>query len=280
MAVLGVVTSTASCAPSRDVATPARPEPHVVDVYPRGAQVPENVLRFYVYFSEPMAEGDFLEHVRVVHEESGSVVAGVFFDDVHELWSADRRRITLLVDPARVKTGLVAHEALGRAFRAGEHYALTIAASARTVRGAPLARPFVRRFTASPEAREALRPSEWAIEGRCDGARIGFGVGVDHVAVARLLYVLDGSGATIEGRWDMSPDDASATLSFAGALAEPRAVAINGRFEDVAGNNVNGAFDHRVGTLRDAREGGWTTLPLNASPSAAPCREVGSSRER
>ncbi len=63
----------------------------VTRVYPSSSTVPENLLRFYVYFSSPMGEGDALEHLSLL-DESGREVRGVFFDNFYELWDPTRRR--------------------------------------------------------------------------------------------------------------------------------------------------------------------------------------------
>ncbi|MEO0931908.1 MAG: hypothetical protein AAFY14_14880, partial [Pseudomonadota bacterium] len=82
------------------------PATTVVDeIYPSGDVVPENLLRMYLYFSGPMAEADILPHIRLRHEDA-TAVDGVFLSNRFDLWSPDRTRLTLLLDPGRVKTGL------------------------------------------------------------------------------------------------------------------------------------------------------------------------------
>ena len=98
-----------SCEIGFRVPISSRVAPRVETILPLADELPENILRFYIRFSEPMAEGESLKHVRLWDDTSGEELTGVFFDHVHELWSADRRQITLLVDPGRVKTGLVAN---------------------------------------------------------------------------------------------------------------------------------------------------------------------------
>jgi hypothetical protein len=43
-----------------------------------------------------------------------------FLSFAEELWDPYRRRLTLLLDPARIKRGLVSHEALGYPLRPGQ----------------------------------------------------------------------------------------------------------------------------------------------------------------
>ncbi|MEM9696282.1 MAG: hypothetical protein AAGA56_27300, partial [Myxococcota bacterium] len=157
-----VVRGAGGCEKRLTVASADEPAvPRVTAIYPRGDSLPENLLRFYVYFSEPMAEGRFLDHLRLEELPSGRDLTGVFFDNVHELWSADRRRITLLVDPGRVKTGLHAHEMRGRAFHEGTAYRLTVLSSWRSLEGEALGAAVNKEFVALREDRAAVDPSTW-----------------------------------------------------------------------------------------------------------------------
>jgi|GEM_PF-4488641 len=97
----------------------------VEEVYPSADELPENLLRFFIYFSAPMGSGGIHESFELLDGE-GRPVPGVFLDSRYELWSPDRRRLTLLLDPGRVKTGLKAHNRLGRALIVGEEYRLRV----------------------------------------------------------------------------------------------------------------------------------------------------------
>lgn len=92
-----------------------KPNVFVEEVYPSSNILPENLLRFYIYFSEPMMTSDSLESVYLA-DSNGKKLKGVFFKNRFDLWSSDKTRLTLLFDPGRVKTGLVAHNKMGRAF--------------------------------------------------------------------------------------------------------------------------------------------------------------------
>ncbi|MEO0754423.1 MAG: hypothetical protein AAFY85_06450, partial [Pseudomonadota bacterium] len=76
----------------------------VEDIYPTSDVLPANLLRFYVYFSEPMQRSAALEHVTLRSVSTGKAVTGAFFQSRYDLWSTDGRRLTLLLDPGRVKS--------------------------------------------------------------------------------------------------------------------------------------------------------------------------------
>ena len=98
------------------VAVAATAQPTIVAVAPSGATVPERLLRISVIFSVPQFEG--LAAPATLRRADGSVVAGALIDQ--QLWSPDRRTVTFLLDPARVKTDLIAHDEAGPILHSGE----------------------------------------------------------------------------------------------------------------------------------------------------------------
>ena len=122
-----------------------KPKAIVTEVYPTSDVLPENLLRFYVYFSRPMKREGALESIRLV-DSKGEVVSGAFLENNFSLWSPDGTRLTLLFDPGRVKTGLVAHERFGRALKAGSNYELVIDSTMMAVNGTPLSSTFRKAF--------------------------------------------------------------------------------------------------------------------------------------
>ena len=122
----------------------------VIEVYPKQNILPENILKFYIKFSKPMREGNFLEHIKL-YNGKGENISGVFFDNIYELWNNNHTQITLLVDPGRVKTGLQQNIKLGRAFTANENYTLSIDTTWRTIQGSYLSKPFIKKFSIKEE---------------------------------------------------------------------------------------------------------------------------------
>ncbi|MEO0604008.1 MAG: hypothetical protein AAF211_21405 [Myxococcota bacterium] len=261
---------TDECTASFAVPEVAAAKPRVVSVLPSTPDLPENVLRFYVTFSHPMAEGDFLRHLRLERVDSGEELTGVFFDNIHELWSADRTRITLLVDPGRVKTGLRAHEERGRAFVAGGTYRLRVRPTWRSLQGQPLETELVHDFRAIAEDRVAVDPGTWSLQLPATGGRgplhVDFGEPVDHVSVHRLLWVTSPDGTPLRGAWQLGREERTATWTpaqpWSGDVGA-HALVVNGRFEDVAGNNLNAAMDHRMEDRPPLDEGRPVTRRLD-----------------
>lgn len=238
----------------------------VAEVYPTAAVLPENLLRFYIYFSAPMGSGDILKAIDLLDAE-GRVVEGVFLSNRYDLWSADRTRLTLLFDPGRVKTGLIANNELGRALVAGKTYHLSISEEARDSQGCPLAS--AHRITFEVKAADLTSPSpaDWTLVTPGVGTREPLTVGldgpVDHVSLAYRLRVIGPDGAPVAGRIDL--DAAETQWRFTPRTqwtAASYQVAIDPQLEDLAGNRPGVLFDQPA----DAPVTAWSST-LSWSPA-------------
>ena len=89
--------------------------------------MPRNLLRCYVEFSAPMREAG-ATHVRLL-DADGAPLVGALLATEYELWDPDRRRLTVLLDPARIKRGLVA-PSRGRVPACGEGESVTLVVDA------------------------------------------------------------------------------------------------------------------------------------------------------
>ena len=99
--------------------------PKVIAIYPSSDTLPENLLRFYIQFLEPMKAVHNLENIKLL-DENGKEIKGAIFNNVYELWDSRQQQLTLILDPARIKTGLIAHNNLGRALVPNQHFQLVI----------------------------------------------------------------------------------------------------------------------------------------------------------
>ncbi|MBC7893906.1 MAG: hypothetical protein H7066_00745 [Cytophagaceae bacterium] len=222
----------------------------VLGVYPTGGRVPANLLRWYIEFSAPMEAGSALEHVRLL-DASGREVPQAFLAGGEELWSPDRRRLTLLFDPGRVKRGIRTNLESGAPLIEGRRYRLAIDADWRDGRGAGLASGFDHPFDVGPDDRTSPDPGRWIAAapgaGTRDALRISLNEPLDHALLGRMLSVADEAGRTVAGHgvpgegdstWSFVPDAAWAPGMFA--------VHTDTTLEDLAGNNVARVFDADV----------------------------------
>jgi len=227
----------------------------VTDIYPTAEVLPENLLRFYIYFDAAMSRENALDSIHLL-DKQGKKVQGAFLANKVDLWSPDARRLTILFDPGRVKTGLVAHNELGRALNSGQQYSLLIDKSLRTADGCALESPYRKTFKVSNEDFESPDLTKWKIIPPKAGTQDWFSLKLngphDHVSLAYQIRVIDPKGNILPGRialdqneteWRFKPDADWSTSSYR--------LQVNDTLEDVAGNRLTGSFEAPIIELSD-----------------------------
>jgi hypothetical protein len=219
----------------------------VTGIRPTAAEVPLNLLRLYVWFSAPMSEGYAAGQVRLARDDGG-IAAGALLPTEHELWDASRRRLTVLLDPARIKRGLVGHQDAGYPLRAGEPIRLVVGSGFRDAQGLPLRAPAQRRYEVGGEERRHVDPGSWALTvpqaGTSDPLRVTFGRPLDHGLLARCLHVSGPGGRLVDGTPQIGPGEQSWQLVPRRAWAPgAHGFIVDPVLEDLAGNSVSRVFD-------------------------------------
>ena len=102
----------------------------VTEIYPSGETLPENVLRFYIHFSAPMTPHVAFDYIKL-RDASGTVDDAAFMRFKQELWNEDRTRLTVLIDPGRIKRDVATNLELGPALLAGQQYTLSVDGAGR-----------------------------------------------------------------------------------------------------------------------------------------------------
>lgn len=248
-----------------------RPEPaeptRVVAVYPTTPEPPENLLRFYLHFSEPMSRGLAYRHLRLLDGEGRTVVAP-FLELDEELWDPSETRLTLLIDPGRIKQGLVPREELGPVLEAGKTYVLEVDGSWPDATGRPLGASFRKTFRAGPEDAEPPDPSRWEVQsprsGTPDPLVVRFPGPLDHALLGRLLTVADAEGEPVVGRVEVEEGETRWTFRPS-APWTPGSYRLNvgTDLEDLAGNAVGRPFEVDVFDRVESRvEARSVTVPF------------------
>lgn len=221
-----------------------------VDVYPTAKELPENLLRIYIYFPRAMAVAEGMEHV-VLLDDKGERVNGAFLATNQELWSPDRSRLTLLLDPGRVKSGLAAHEILGRALVPGQTYSLVISGAAMDAQGCPLGRDVTHGFSVTEADYETPDPATWSLTkpraGSLDPVSAALGSTHDHLSMAYRLRVVDSNSEIVPGSIALGPEEKSWQFRPRSPWGEMTYnLTVDERLEDLAGNRPGVLFDRPV----------------------------------
>ena len=244
------------------LAEPAQePATRLTAIYPSADSVPENLLKVYLQFSTPMSRGEAVDRIRLL-DADGQEVPAPFVAPHHELWNARTDRLTLFLDPGRIKRGVGPNEALGPPLQAGKSYRLVVDREWSDAQGQPLIAGFEKTFRVTAPDREQPSADAWRL---IPPARetapvvLEFPEPLDRALLERLIRVLDASGQGVPGtvtilhaerRWSFQPDTVWPRGNYE--------VRIDSALEDLAGNSLRRAFETAYG----AADGGAEAVRL------------------
>ncbi len=244
-----------------EVAVLVRPRPErpavteVIGIWPTAAEVPRNLLRLYVLFSGPMSEGHSARHVQLT-DDAGSPLTGALLPTEYELWDAARSRLTVLLDPARIKRGLVAHRQAGYPLQLGQPFQIVVGDGFRDASGAQLRAPARRRYQVGTDERRRVDLGAWTVSEPAAGStsplQASFGRPLDYGLLGRCIRVTGPDGRLVDGIPEIGPQECSWRLRprqpWAGA---PHQLVVDPALEDPAGNSITRIFDQDLTSAAD-----------------------------
>jgi hypothetical protein len=231
----------------------SEPPTEIVAIRPTSATVPRNLLRCYVEFSAPMRAAG-AAHVRMIGAD-GTPVVGALLATEYELWDAEHRRLTVLLDPARIKRGLVSHTEVGYALQERSAVSMVVDAEFPDASGRPLLAGATRSWQVVGDERRQVTPSSWSLMPGAAGTReplhVGFDRSLDHGLVARCLQVADPE-RQLAGVIEVGDEERSwRFVPAAPWVAAPHRLVVDPVLEDVAGNSVRRVFDRDLARAED-----------------------------
>jgi len=230
------------------------PNTKVVEIFPTSDTLPMNQLKFYVHFSSPMKSGDAYKHVHLINEQGFEEDASIL-EIPQELWNRDRTRLTLLLDPGRIKRDLAPNLQMGAPLKQSEKYTLQIDSLWKDKNGKYLTSVFSKEFFVVSADRSSPDPNNWKIIIPASNARdklqIHFSEPMDHALLQRMIKIIDKENITILGeisiideerKWYFTPDHNWNKGDYF--------IIVDVNLEDLAGNNLRRVFD--VDNLKDS----------------------------
>lgn len=219
----------------------------VQTIYPSSDVLPENQLRFYIQFSSPMTRNQIYRNLELL-DESGQPVEAAFLEIGEELWDPSGKRFTLLLDPGRVKRGLVPRQELGPVLEQGKKYTLRVKHGLRDARGKLLVSDYQKSFTVGPAFHQAIDVAHWKLSTPLAGTRnpltVEFPQFLDHGLLQRTLRIVDPDEQTVPGKSVIGPAEQSwkfaPTVNW---ISGTYHVLIDTVLEDSAGNSVIQPFE-------------------------------------
>ena len=223
-------------------AEPRESTTRVARVYPSATVLPENELKFYIYFSGPMQKAEAWNRIHLIGQD-GKAVQLPFLEIEQELWDRENTRLTVLFDPGRIKRGVLPLEEVGPAIENGKSYTLVIDREWPDQHGTPLVETFRKRFRTGPADREPVNTAKWKIAapkaGTADALVIQFPEPLDYALLQHMIEVAGVPGSVEVGReeteWRFMPKQPWRAGDYK--------IVVQTALEDLAGNHVGRAFD-------------------------------------
>ncbi len=222
----------------------------LLHIYPSAELLPENLLRFYLYFNSPMKQGEALKHIHLV-DSRGNKDTQAFMQFKQELWSPDGKRLTLLFDPGRIKRGVSTNLELGPALLHGNTYQLVISGAWQDVYGQNLDATEKMTFKVGAAYRTAIDISNWNVnEPEVESTKpltIQLDRIMDHALVQSMLQIKYEENQNIKGSWEIS--ESESVLFFTPVEKWQKGnyeIVLDSGLEDVTGNNLNSLLDDQL----------------------------------
>ena len=256
----------------REISRPsveASPTTEVVAIYPTAAELPVNLLRVYVHFSAPMSEGWAARAISVTCEDTGETLDDVFLPPEPELWDPDRKRLTMLLDPGRIKRGLVPNLEFGYPLVEGATVRIAVDPAFRDAAGQLLRAGAERTYSIGSALRSRVDPAAWRLTAPPAGSRapllVEFDRPLDNGLQRHCLSVRDEAGRIVGGVGEMGEGERK--WYFTPAVpwqTGERQLVVEPLLEDVAGNSPSRVFDRDVTKPEDA-PGEWEAVAIGFS---------------
>ena len=219
----------------------------VTQIFPSCDLLPENLLRFYVCFSNSMQRGRALEEISLL-DSDGQPVADALYRPPVELWDRTMKYLSVLLDPGRLKRWVGPNVELGPPLKAGQKYTLEIRSGMTDLYGRRLRESFRKHFVVGDPIRERISVESWKILPPVTGNRqafvLMFSSPLDWALLFHTITVGSADGSVIDGevvvdqcerRWNFTPSSPW--------IAGVYHIRVGSSLEDVCGNSISGAFD-------------------------------------
>ena len=227
-------------------------KPKLLAIYPSTDTVPQNLLKMYFVFSEPMQEvGKALDFVSVTNLNTQEEVS-VFLELPTELWNEDHTQLTLWLDPGRIKTGLIPNKEKGLPILEGNRYEIKLSPRWQSAQGIALAKEFVKQITVVESDLKKPSLDNWKLEmpkhSTRETLKIHFGEPMDAMLGAAVLQISHADEiAMVAGDYSLRAQER--VLEFMPEEEWRRGdytITVTRHLEDLAGNSPMHLFDTEV----------------------------------
>lgn len=229
--------------------------PTITKVFPSSDQLPENLLKFYIYFSKPMAQGRAFQHIHLLDDKGKKIESAFLGGD--ELWNANGDRFTVFFDPGRIKKEVLPRELFGPPLEHGKTFTLLIESNWTDAKGKALKKEYRKTFKVIEPDADCPDIDKWSIEPpsakSTQPIKIRFNEPLDYALLQRMISLIDPEGGTIEGTirvhkqetvWELTPTRPWKSGQYT--------LKVNSKLEDRAGNSIAEPFE--IDLRQDVRQ--------------------------
>jgi hypothetical protein len=222
----------------------------VTHVFPSSDLLPENLLRFYICFSNSMQRGRAEQQIALFGPD-GRRAPDTLYRPPVELWDRSMRHLTVLLDPGRLKRMVGPNRELGPPLKLGQDYTLAIGSGMLDFQGRPLRESFRKSFRVIEPVRQPVGIEQWKLLLPLTRSNqplvLIFPHPLDWALLWHSICIKSKGGQSIDGRliidqderrWSLTPTSPWAAGSYE--------IRISHGLEDVCGNSLLGMFDRRL----------------------------------
>ena len=223
------------------------PSCEIVSIYPTANQIPVNQLKFYVHFSEPMAEGNSSQSITLQRTDTGEHLSNVFLHEP-ELWDHEHKRLTIFLDPARIKRGLQGNVQSGYPLVQGTAIVFTVNENFLDARGAKLKSSQETTYKVGPLERRLVEIKNWQYHypsiDSLEPITVEFDRPLDHALIQRCICIKDNSGHEVQGYSQAGSEERSWQFfpQIPWSIGQ-YTIIVEDILEDLAGNSIKRVFD-------------------------------------
>lgn len=229
-------------------------KPELLAIYPSVDTVPENLLKMYFEFSQPMQEvGNALDYITIFDKiENHEVDAFLVLEN--ELWNKEYTILTLWLDPGRIKKGLIPNKEKGLPLVKGHEYDIIVSQNFRDHNGLSLKETFKKEIVVKTS--DTIKPEieQWRIEipkHKKDYLTIHFSEPLDAQLIKDVFFVTK-NNSIISGNFILGHNEKHVQFMSDKDWGKGNyTISVESRIEDIAGNNLNRLFDEDL-TIKKA----------------------------
>ena len=223
-------------------------QPRLLHSYPSCDTVPENLLKMYLVFSQPMQQvGNALDFIKVKNLNTNAY-DDIFLSLESELWNKEHTQLTLWLDPGRIKTDLIPNKEKGLPLQAGNRYELIIDERWPDAHGTALGNSYRKKFYVSRRDEQLPKSNNWTIDHPSRDTKepltIHFYEPLDALLLPEAIKVLTDSDLVIAGTFELGKHERSLIFTPSNHWKSgDYKLQIAAKLEDLAANNLNSLFD-------------------------------------